>query len=172
MSILAAFNNRARFVNPDGTLTPEASRLLEILRERVGSTLGDMGADVFAPFVETARVDGTPVVQPSSSIDALPEMVMQSVPSQQQPADVVQPLNYSAGTALSLVNMQFALKDTAVAPGTYGDGTHVAQFTVDQQGRLIAATSVAIAFPGGANFTGSFTGKTVTVTNGLITSVV
>jgi hypothetical protein len=37
-----------------------------------------------------------------------------------------------------------ALADTAVTPGSYGDSTHVATFTVDQQGRLTAASSVAI----------------------------
>lgn len=36
------------------------------------------------------------------------------------------------------------LQATAVAPGSYGDSTHVATFTVDQKGRLTAAGSVAI----------------------------
>ena len=39
------------------------------------------------------------------------------------------------------------LDDTAVTPGTYGDSTHVGQFTVNQKGRITAASSVAIAFP-------------------------
>lgn len=41
------------------------------------------------------------------------------------------------------------LADTAVTPGTYGDATHVGQFTVDQQGRLTAATAVPITGGGG-----------------------
>jgi hypothetical protein len=52
-----------------------------------------------------------------------------------------------AGT---LVNPTLAA--TAVTPGTYGDGTHVGQFTVDQKGRLTFAANVTItgAAPTGA----------------------
>lgn len=42
-------------------------------------------------------------------------------------------------------NPSVALANTAVTPGTYGDTSHVAQFTVDQQGRLTNAAAVAIA---------------------------
>lgn len=37
-----------------------------------------------------------------------------------------------------------ALANTAVTPGTYGSATQVGQFTVDQQGRLTAASNVSI----------------------------
>lgn len=40
-----------------------------------------------------------------------------------------------------------ALANTAVTPSTYGDATHVGQFTVDQQGRLTNAANVAITYP-------------------------
>lgn len=36
------------------------------------------------------------------------------------------------------------LVDTAVTPGTYGDATHVGSFTVDQEGRLTAASNITI----------------------------
>ena len=42
-----------------------------------------------------------------------------------------------------------ALANTAVTPATYGDATHVSHITVDQQGRITAASSVAITFPAG-----------------------
>jgi hypothetical protein len=40
------------------------------------------------------------------------------------------------------------LKNTAVTAGSYGDATHVASFTVDAQGRLTAASNVAISVTG------------------------
>lgn len=173
MTALNLFPSRVRFVNQDGTLTPEALRLLEILRDRVGGMLGDMGADVFGALLQDPPASHATVVQPQQASAPSPEMLMQPAGVDQRPPDIVQqPLDYSADTGLSLANMRFSLKDTAVTPDTYGDSTHVTQFTVDQQGRITAATSVPIAFPGGANFSGSFTGKTVTVVNGIITSVV
>jgi len=39
------------------------------------------------------------------------------------------------------------LNDSAVTPGTYGDATHVGQFTVDQKGLLQFAANVPIALP-------------------------
>jgi hypothetical protein len=42
-----------------------------------------------------------------------------------------------------------SLIDTAVTPATYGDATHVGQFTVDQQGRLTFAQNVLISGGGG-----------------------
>lgn len=48
----------------------------------------------------------------------------------------------SADRTLSLTN-------TTVTPGSYGDATHVGQFTVDQQGRLTAAANVAVSGGGG-----------------------
>jgi hypothetical protein len=171
MSVLSLFPARIRFVNQDGTLTQEALRMLEVLVERSGGMLGDVGADVFA----------SQVVQPAAPVDAMlaqqmpvdapqPDLVMQPVPRDNVPGDIVQqPLDYSPGTGISLSGNQFALKDTAVAPGTYGNATNIAQFTVDQQGRITNAQNVPT---GGVNFSGSFTGKTVTVANGIITSVV
>ena len=54
------------------------------------------------------------------------------------------------GTGLNFDGMQnLKIADTAVTPGTYGDATHVGQFTVDQQGRITAAVDVAISGGGG-----------------------
>lgn len=44
------------------------------------------------------------------------------------------------------------LPNTAVTPGTYGDATHVGQFTVDQQGRLTFAADVAISGSGSTDY--------------------
>lgn len=51
----------------------------------------------------------------------------------------------SAGTGLTLSGTQIALSNTAVTPGTYGDATHVGQFTVNAQGQLTAASNVVIS---------------------------
>lgn len=59
---------------------------------------------------------------------------------------------FTAGTGLSVTNgdgqagnASYALADTAVTPDTYGDGTHVAVVTIDQQGRITAASETAIS---------------------------
>lgn len=201
MSVLNLWPARIRFVNADGTLTPEAVRMLEVLVTRVGGALGDNGVDVFAAAAAGDMAGMPPSVgQPLPAADALAEVLLQPAgpkadgipPVQQQP-------DYRPGTALQLVDYRFSLKDTTVAPGTYGLENAVARFEVDQQGRLLKAENVPIkitidqvsdinsltiaadrviglgsmAFQDvGVNFSGSFTGKTVTVTNGIITSVV
>jgi hypothetical protein len=188
MSVLNLFPARIRWCNADGTLTPEALRMLEVLVARVGGTMGDVGADVFAPPEPMAPSAAPDVGQHQPGGEMLAEMVQQPVPAiPGTGADLVQqPAPYRAGTALGLVDYSFALQDTTVAPGSYGDAANVAKFTVDQQGRLVLAQSVPIAVTAGqvsglgtmaaqnvgTNFTGSFTGKTVTVSNGIITSVV
>lgn len=77
-------------------------------------------------------------------------------------------ITLTAGTALSgggdlSANRTFDLENTAVTPGTYGDAANSAQITVDQQGRITAATEVAISGGGGG-------GGSVTVRASRITS--
>jgi len=52
-------------------------------------------------------------------------------------------LNVGAGTGITVGADIVSITDTAVTPGAYGDATHVATFTVNQQGQLAAASSVA-----------------------------
>lgn len=57
------------------------------------------------------------------------------------------------GTGLDFDVMgNLKIADTAVVPGSYGDATHVGQFTVDQQGRLTAAANVAISGGGSGGY--------------------
>jgi hypothetical protein len=56
---------------------------------------------------------------------------------------------------------------TGVTPGTYGDNTHVGQFTVDSFGRMTSAANVAI----GTGGIGTVTNVSVVTANGLAGSV-
>ncbi len=61
-------------------------------------------------------------------------------------------------------NPTLSLVDTAVTPGTYGDSTHSARITVDQQGRITSVTSSAISGGGGG---GGTTTNPLTIGTGL-----
>lgn len=60
----------------------------------------------------------------------------------------VKTLLAGAGGGITIVDgpdtQTISITPTAVTPGTYGDATHVGRFTVNAQGRLTAASSVAI----------------------------
>jgi len=60
------------------------------------------------------------------------------------------------GTGIGVGANDVHLTDTAVTPATYGDATHVGQFTVDQQGRITAAANVSVSGGGGGGSTPSF----------------
>ncbi|MBM3187102.1 MAG: hypothetical protein FJZ90_00080 [Chloroflexi bacterium] len=54
-------------------------------------------------------------------------------------------LSIAAGTGISVSGVTVSLANTVVTPGSYGGAQHVGSFTVDQQGRLTAASNVAIS---------------------------
>lgn len=88
------------------------------------------------------------------------------------------------GVGLTITNLAGAIalkvSDTTVTAGSYGSASSVGTFTVNARGQLTAASSTAISITN-ANITGGATGtflsgdataKTITVTNGIITSIV
>lgn len=64
------------------------------------------------------------------------------------------PLTSSGGATPDI-----AIADTAVTPGTYGDATHVGQFTVDAKGRVTFAQDVAITGSGSGSWIPLVTGS-------------
>ena len=58
-SVLSVFPPRVRFVNPDGTLTPEGYRAIEALYDRVGGAIGDNGVDTFGIVMEAGSDQGS-----------------------------------------------------------------------------------------------------------------
>ncbi len=64
-----------------------------------------------------------------------------------------------------------SLADTSVTPGSYGGIRNVATFTVDQQGRLTAAGSIAIAIDGSQVGSGTISAARLEILSGLPVAV-
>lgn len=70
---------------------------------------------------------------------------------------------YTPQTVIPTVSRAPAtLNNTGVVPGTYGDTTHVGQFTVQADGRLTFAANVAITATGGLTSENAATSRTIT----------
>jgi hypothetical protein len=72
---LSLFPQRVAWVDADGYLTPEAQRALKMLFTRVGGAMGDMGDDVFQPFVPSFDQGGY-----SAEVYQLPNVPAESLP--------------------------------------------------------------------------------------------
>ena len=70
--------------------------------------------------------------------------------------------HFSGGTGITITNGQIDLDDTAVTPASYGSTTAIPVITVDQQGRITAASTAAIS----TSFTISDGSNTETVNGG------
>lgn len=69
MTALTRFPSRIRFVNQDGTLTPEALRMLDALISRVGGAVGDSGIDMFAAPTNASDTGAAPDVVASMPLE-------------------------------------------------------------------------------------------------------
>lgn len=100
---LFLFPSRIRWSNPNGTLTPEAYRALELLLDRVGGTLGDQGTDSFGDIngdlsQSAVNVAYTDVTQPATG-DSVFEMLAQSLTSDSLSEMVLQPVERPTSAA-------------------------------------------------------------------------
>lgn len=92
---LSLFPARIRFVNEDGTLTPEAYRALQTLVDRSGGILGDNGVDTFGDLTGAGSQDSsiTDMVAQQATTEQVPEMLQQPVSVDSFIPDIVQPEN-------------------------------------------------------------------------------
>lgn len=132
MSVLNLFPSRIRFVNSDGTLAPEALRMLDVLVARVGGAIGDYGDDVIAaasagidPVAFTPDVVGVPsdardllhiALQPVDT-PSFPETTFQGSSSDFLSDLVVQPASAAAPISAVVVGAS-PTSFTAIDPGT------------------------------------------------------
>ena len=101
MTTLNLFPARIAFVNPDGTLTTEAYRALQVLFNRVGGPLGDNGTDTFSNQIVMGQAAENPAVTDMLDQPPMPERLMvdllQQLPSQDALLpDLMQPATQDA----------------------------------------------------------------------------
>ena len=91
-------STRIRFVNDDGTLTPEAYRSLQEIINRTGGTLGSVGGDIFVSndfsSVESQQSAGGDIggdVSGAAEAQAMSEMTTQPASARQIDEMVLQP---------------------------------------------------------------------------------
>jgi hypothetical protein len=120
MTALALFPARIRFVNADGTLTPEAYRALQEIVQRTGGVLGTTGSDTFGDITggdlsnSAINVAYTDVTQsPSDSAD-IQDIVLQWPTLDETLPDIVQagPIGLNASiTSAALVGKTITVQD-------------------------------------------------------------
>lgn len=120
MTALALFPARIRFVNADGTLTPEAYRALQEIVQRTGGVLGTSGNDTFGDITggnlsnSSINVAYTDVTQTTSTDQGLQDIVLQWPTLEQTLPDIVQagPIGINAAiTSASLVGKTITVQD-------------------------------------------------------------
>lgn len=121
MTALVLFPARIRFVNADGTLTPEAYRALQEIVSRTGGVLGAVGSDTYTDIVGDAsksdlNVAYTDVQQPPTG-DSVTDVVAQQVSQDDTLPDIVQasPIGINASiTTAALVGKTITVQDGVI----------------------------------------------------------
>ena len=113
--------------------------------------INDWGVNDWAIFNGTAwqKIDNSDLVQSVNGQTGVVVLDADDVGATANTTHVIAGTGLSGGGQLN-ANVSVALANTAVTAASYGDATNVATFTVDAQGRLTAASNVAIAISNAA----------------------
>lgn len=142
------------FLNPAGAPTEEWQAFFRALWNRTGQAPGASTDDALMLAVQGAAPSAA---DPQAQAAAEAAAVMALTPPREAPD--LTPAELFALMLGGAGGEGATLDSTGVTPGTYGDATHVGQFTVDAKGRLTFAQNVAITGTGGG-------GAYVPITNG------
>jgi hypothetical protein len=167
VTALNLFPARIRFVNGDGTLTPEAYRALQIVFSRVGGTLGDSGTDVYASPVNFSDIaqnsnmemvvqTGTPdaVAAAGSLTFGVATIDFGAFPGSNEASIVVS--GQTAILATSKVSVWVMGDDTSV-DHTASDHKYLPQFATFVSGTPVASTGFTIYGRSIHKLTGTYT---------------
>lgn len=144
MSALNLFPARVPFTNPDGTLTNEAFRALQLIYDRIGGALGDSGIDQFAnvlgdqiqvaqvAYSDVAQTTQTSDIQSSLEVTAQPaidvrfidEVTAQAVSDARLLAELTAQLPSESNSFSNEIVLQPPIASNAAAPGTFTDITY------------------------------------------------
>ena len=121
MAALNLFPARVRFVNDDGTLTMEAYRALQIVFNRVGGSLGDVGTDTFTIQSSMGQSTENPsitdmLMQPLSVDVAVPD-VMQFPAIDQSFFDITQDSSDAQFSTITTSSTVLAKTSVSLANG-------------------------------------------------------
>src|SRR6056300_550154 len=112
-----------------------------------GVTAGSYGSTTAIP---TFTVDSQGRLSAASTVNVATTLTVEDDAAATQDIDLLtENLTIAGGTALTSTassnTITLDLDNTAVTPGSYGSGTAIPTFTVDQQGRLTAASTTSIS---------------------------
>lgn len=160
MTALALFPSRIRFVNGDGTLTPEAYRALQEIVSRTGGVLGVQGSDTYGDILgdlstNQASVAYTDIVQPEEKQVLLEMVVQQGTPD-------VAAASGSTATGVATLDFGSGKTDTSVyvADGDVTATSYIVPFvkpsttaTNTADNHIFEQLEVVAGVPGAGGFT-------------------